>query len=214
MRGSTPTTPQQRAALEICLEHFLNDPQTASEVKTAFSNLNNSAVKILLEQAANPQFLRKRLGVAGGAISQDQDYLNRRAIALKIKEPLDYPIVVDTVLANLLNQDANISAAALDTLRKINGVEKLPEFQSAMNQLKSSSNPRLRLIAASVLHGSYLGDALRDVQPGSVLDLPILRYSNRAHSCQARTGRQGMRVLPCQPCHLQALATQCARRIL
>ncbi len=66
------------------------------------------------------------MGVAGGAVSQDQDYLNRHAAALKIKEPLDYPLVVDTVMAALLNPDANISAAALDTLRKVKGVEQSP----------------------------------------------------------------------------------------
>ena len=47
---------------------------------------------------------------------------------MKIKEPLEYPLVVDTVLASLLNPDANVSAAALDTLRKVKGVEKRAGF--------------------------------------------------------------------------------------
>ena len=37
-------------------------------------------------------------------------------------------MVVDTVMASLLNPDANVSAAALDTLRKVKGVEKRPGF--------------------------------------------------------------------------------------
>jgi HEAT repeat protein len=190
----------QRASLEICLEHFLEDPQTAPQVKTAFAKLNNSAVKILLEEAGNPQFLKRRLGVSGGAISQDQDFLNRRVAALKIKEPLDYPIVVNTVLANLLNQDANISAAALDTLRKVKDAEKLPEFQAAMNQLKGSSNPRLRLISGSVLRGSSLGEALRDVQPGSVLDFRY--FVTRIEPILAKPGPDGKACVFCHASHV------------
>ena len=55
-------------------------------------------------------------------------------LTLKIKEPLEYPIVVDMILANLMNPDANVSAAALDTLRKVKGVEQRPDFHSAMEQ--------------------------------------------------------------------------------
>ena len=39
-----------------------------------------------------------------------------------------------------------------------------------MEKLNRSKNPRLKLIAERVLEGKGLGDALRDVQPGSVLD--------------------------------------------
>ena len=131
----------QRAALRVCFEHFLSDPQTAPEVKTAFANLNTSALRILMEDAGNPQFLKRRLGVAGGAVSQDQDYLDRHTAALKLKEPLEYPIVVDTVLANLLNKDANVSAAALDTLRKVKGIEQRPDFQAAMKKLQNFNQP-------------------------------------------------------------------------
>jgi hypothetical protein len=105
----------QRAAVRISFEHFLNDPNTASAVKAEFANLNVTALSILIEEANNPKFLKRRLGVAGGAVSQDQDYLNRHAATLKIKEPLEYPIVVDVILASLMNPDANVSAAALDT---------------------------------------------------------------------------------------------------
>lgn len=190
----------QRASVQICLEHFLDDPQTETQVKTAFSSLNNSAVRILLEEAGNPQFLKRRLGVAGGAISQDQDYLNRRAAELKIKEPLDYPIVVGTVLANLLNENANISAAALDTLVKVKGVEQLAEFRSAMNQLKMSTNPRLKLIASSVLKGKNLNDALRDVQPGAVLDFRY--FVTRIEPILANPGPDGKACVFCHASHV------------
>ncbi len=138
----------QRAAIRVSFEHFLGDPQTEPAVKTAFANLNVSALGILMEEAGNPQFLKRRLGVAGGALSQDQDYLNRHAAQKKIKEPLEYPIVVDTVLASLLNPDANVSAAALDTLRKVKDVEQRPDFKAAMGKLQSSGNPRLKRIQA------------------------------------------------------------------
>jgi len=168
LRSFTPEV--QRAAVQVALEHFMDDPQTEPAVKTAFANLNTSALGIFLEEVNNPIFLKKRLGVAGGAVSQDQDYLNRNAAIKKIKEPLEYPLVVDTVVASLLNSDANVSAAALDTLRKVKGVEKRPDFRADMEKLQNSSNPRMKLIASSVLKGKDLGEALRDVQPGSVLD--------------------------------------------
>ena len=81
-------TDVQRAAVRICFEHFLNDPQSMPPVKTAFDKMNDSALQVFMEEAGNPQFLKRRLGVAGGAVSQDQDYLNRHAAILKIKEPL------------------------------------------------------------------------------------------------------------------------------
>ena len=78
LAGLHSFTPEiQRAAVQVSLEHFLGDPQTEPAVKTAFANLNTSALSILLEEVGNPVFLKRRLGVAGGAVSQDQDYLNR-----------------------------------------------------------------------------------------------------------------------------------------
>ena len=44
-------------------------------------------------------------------------------------------------------------AAALDVLRKVKNVEQRPDFRAAMEQLQDSSNPRLKLIAVSVLQG-------------------------------------------------------------
>jgi len=190
----------QRATVRVSFEHFLDDPQTAPVVKTAFANLNDAGLGILIEEAGNPQFLKRRLGVAGGAVSQDQDYLNRNAGAKKIKEPLDYPIVVDTVLASLLSTDANVSAAALDTLRKVKGVEKRPDFQSAMKQLQNSSNPRLKLISSSVLKGKNLNDALKDVQPGSVLDFRY--FVNRIEPILATPGADGKACVFCHASHV------------
>ena len=190
----------QRAALRVCFEHFLSDPQTAPEVKTAFANLNTSALRILMEDAGNPQFLKRRLGVAGGAVSQDQDYLDRHTAALKLKEPLEYPIVVDAVLANLLNKDANVSAAALDTLRKVKGIEQRPDFQAAMKNLQTSTNPRLKLISANVLQGKKLSDALVDVQPGSVLDFRY--FVARIEPILAKPGADGKACVFCHASHV------------
>jgi len=198
LRSYTPAV--QRAAIKICLEDFLNDPQTAALVKTAFSNLSNPALNILFEEAGNPEFLKKRFGISGGAVSQDQDYLDRHAGAVKIKQPLDYPIVVDTVLAALLNPDGNTSAAALDTLRKVKDVEKRPDFLAAMNQLRDSSNPRLKLIANSVSHGKSLDDALRDVQPGSVLDFRY--FVTNVEPILAKPGPDGKACVFCHASHV------------
>lgn len=190
----------QRASIQISLEHFLNDPQTAPLVKAEFSKLNNPGLSVLFELADNPQFLKKRFGISGGAVSQDQDYLNRRAGELKIKEPLDYPIVLDTVLASLLNSDANVSAAALDTLRKVKGVEQRPDFRSAMNTLQNSGNPRLKLIATSVLQGKELSEALKDVQPGSVLDFRY--FVTRIEPILAKPGPDGKACVFCHASHV------------
>jgi HEAT repeat protein len=193
-------TEVQRASVRICFEHFLKDPQSAASVKTAFANLNDSALGVFMEEAGNPQFLKRRLGVAGGAVSQDQDYLNRHAAALEIKKPLEYPLVVDTVMAAVLSSDANISAAALDTLRKVPGVEQRPDFRAAMNQLKNSSNPRLKLISTSVLEGKNLTDALRDVQPGSVLDFRY--FVTRVEPILAKPGGDGKACVFCHASHV------------
>ena len=193
-------TEVSRAAVRICFEHFLNDPQSEAAVKTAFANLNDSSLQVFMEEAGNPQFLKRRLGVSGGAVSQDQDYLNRHANAMKIKEPLDYPIVVDTIVAALLDSDANVSAAALDTLRKVKGVEKRADFQAAMQKLEQSSNPRLKLIATNVANGKNLSDALKDVQPGSVLDFRY--FVSKIEPILATPGRDGKACVFCHASHV------------
>jgi hypothetical protein len=193
-------TEVQRAAVRICFEHFLRNPQSTVAVKAAFANLNDSALGVFMEEAGNPQFLKRRLGVAGGAVSQDQDYLNRHTAALEIKKPLEYPLVVDTVMAAVLSSDANISAAALDTLRKVPGVEQRPDFRAAMDQLKNSTNPRLKLISTSVLEGKNLTDALRDVQPGSVLDFRY--FVTRVEPILAKPGGDGKACVFCHASHV------------
>ncbi len=193
-------TDVQRAAVRICFEHFLNDPESMPPVKTAFASLNASALQVFMEEAGNPQFLKRRLGVAGGAVSQDQDYLNRHAATLRIKEPLEYPLVVDTVVAALLDPDANVSAAAMDTLRKVHGVEKRPDVRTAMNKLQNSSNPRLKLIATNVLKGKNLSDSLRDVQPGSVLDFRY--FVTRVEPILATPGGDGKACVFCHASHV------------
>jgi HEAT repeat protein len=201
LAGLHSFTPEvQRAAVQVILEHFLDDPQTEPAVKAAFADMNASALGVFLEAVGNPQFLKKRLGVAGGAVSQDQDYLNRNAGIKKIKEPLEYPLVVDTVMASLLNSDANVSAAALDTLRQVKGVEQRPDFRAAMDKLKSSSNPRLKVIAARVLEGKNLSDALRDVQPGSVLDFHY--FVTRIEPILAAPGPDGKACVFCHASHV------------
>ncbi|HTB96340.1 MAG TPA: HEAT repeat domain-containing protein [Terracidiphilus sp.] len=190
----------QRASLQICFEHLLSDPQFAPAVKTAFAKLNATALRFLMDDAGDPQFLKRRLGVAAGAVSQDQDYLNGHAAVMKIKEPLDYPIVVDTILANLLNADANVSAAALDTLRKVKDVEQRPDFKAAMVKLQNSTNPRLKLIATSVQEGKPLSEALRDVQPGEVLDFRY--FVTKVEPILAAPGPDGKACAFCHASHV------------
>jgi len=195
-----PLPDVQRAALRICFEHFLNDPRSAKTVQDAFAKMNNSALRNLIEIADNPQFLKRRLGVSGGAISQDQDYLNRQAVGMKLKEPLEYPLVVDTIMSSLLNPDANLSAAALDTLRKVKGVEQRPDFRTAMNKLQTSTNPRLKLIATRVLQGKDLSETLRDVQPGSVLDFRF--FVANVEPILAKPGPDGKACVFCHASHV------------
>jgi hypothetical protein len=57
------------------------------------------------------------------------------------------------VLATLHDPDANARAAALDVLRKVKDVEQRPDFRAALAELQKDNNPRLKLIAASVLEG-------------------------------------------------------------
>jgi hypothetical protein len=190
----------QRASIEVILEHYLDNPADEAAVKTALANMNDGARATFLDVVGNPQYLKKRLGVAGGAVSQDQDYLNRNANARKIKTPLEYPLVVDTVLTSLHSKDANVSAAALDTLRRVKGVEKRDDFRASMEQLQSSTNPRLKLIATSVIKGKNLNEALRDVQPGSVLDFRY--FVSKIEPILAAPGPDGKACVFCHASHV------------
>ena len=197
---NSPNPDVRRAAVDIAFEHFLDDVVVEPALKKAFSNLSPPAQRTFMEEAANPEFLKKRLGLSGGAVSQDQDYLNRNAGIKKMKVPLDYPVVVDTVMAGLLSPDANVSAAALDTLGKVKGVETRPEFRAAMTTLAQSKNPRLQLIAARVLEGKDLGDALRDVEPGSVLDFRF--FESKVEPILAARGPDGLACVFCHSSHV------------
>ena len=86
------------------------------------------------------------------------------------------------------------------TLRKVPGVEQRPEFRAAMNQLKNSTNPRLKLISTSVLEGKNLTDSLRDVQPGSVLDFSY--FVTRVEPILAKPGGDGKACVFCHASHV------------
>jgi len=197
---NSPESDVRRAAVDIAFEHFLNDSAVEPALKAAFSNLSPPAQRTFMEEAANPEFLKKRLGLSGGAVSQDQDYLNRNAGIKKLKTPLEYPLVVDTVMNSLLNQDANVSAAALDTLGKVKGIERRPQFRAAMEKLDQSKNPRLKLIATRILEGKDLRDALRDVEPGSVLDFRF--FQSKVEPILAARGPDGLACVFCHSSHV------------
>ncbi len=197
-----PNPEVQRAAVRVSLEHFLADPQTQPMVKTAFAHLDPSATSVLLEEVGDPKFMNRHAGVSGGAISQDQGYfLNKSLVAIKRPtDLLDDPLVLSTVLNSLNNPDNNVRAAGLDTLRKVKGVEQRPEFRTAMEQLKNDNNPRLKLIATSVLEGNKLSDALKDVQPGSVLDFNY--FVAKIEPILATQGADGKACVFCHASHV------------
>jgi hypothetical protein len=120
---------------------------------------------------------------------------------------LDNPLVLTTVLNSLHNPDNNVRAAGLDTLRKVKGVELRPEFRAAMEQLQNDNNPRLKLIAASVLQGKTLSEpapacrgALKDVQPGSVLDFNY--FVAKIEPILATQGADGKACVFCHASHV------------
>jgi hypothetical protein len=103
-------------------------------------------------------------------------------------------------MAGLLSPDANVSAAALDTLGKVKDVEKRPDFRAAMEILDRSANPRLKLISARVLEGKDLRDALRDVEPGSVLDFRF--FESKVEPILAARGPDGLACVFCHSSHV------------
>ncbi len=192
----------QRAAVRVCLEHFLGDPRTNEQVKIAFGQLNSSGMGVFLEEVGDPKFLSRHLGIAGGAVSQDQAYfLNKSLVAVrKPTDLLDNPVVLQTVLASLQDPDNNVRAAGLDTLRKAKNVEVRPEFRAAMEQLQNDKNPRLKLIAAGVLQGKKLSEALKDVPPGSVLDFNY--FVAKIEPILATQGADGKACVFCHASHV------------
>ena len=197
-----PNPEVQRAAVRVSLEHFLADPSMEPVVKTAFEHLNPSGMGVFLEEVGDPKFLNRHAGVSGGAISQDQGYfLNKSLVAIKRPtDLLENPLVLSTVLASLQNPDNNVRAAGLDTLRKVKGVEQRPEFHAAMEQLQTDANPRLKLIAVSVLQGKKLSEALKDVQPGSVLDFNY--FVAKIEPILATQGADGKACVFCHASHV------------
>jgi len=189
----------QRAALQASIEHFINAPDLQPAVTKAYAGLNANALRILMELVVDPKFIHRHAGVSGGAVSQDQDYLNRNG-GVQVLKPLDNEIVFHTVLAAVTNKDSNVSAAALDTLRSVKDVEKRPEFIAAMQQLQNSTNPRLKLISGNVLQGKKLSEALRDVQPGSLLDFNY--FVAKIEPILATTGPDGKACVFCHANHV------------
>ena len=70
----------------------------------------------------------------------------------------------------------------------------------AWSQLQNDSNPRLKLIAESVLQGKKLSDALKDVQPGSVLDFNY--FVTKIEPILAKPGADGKACVFCHASHV------------
>ena len=191
-----PSPEVQRAAIRIALERFIDSPATAPLVAAAFKRLGSSERNILIEEVNDPKFMRRHAGVAGGALSQDQQYFLGSDYKYKDPDFLAKPLVIETVLASLTDRDANLRAAALDLLRKRKDVDKEPEFRAAMQTLKTDPNPRLQLIATNVLAGKTLGEALKDVEPGTVLD-----YAYFVQKVEPILGTPGPDGKACVMCH-------------
>jgi hypothetical protein len=113
---------------------------------------------------------------------------------------LENPIVLNAVLETLHDPDANAPAAALDVLRKVKDVEQQPGFRAALAELQKDNNPRLKLIAASVLEGKKLSEALKDVLPGSVLDYNY--FVTRIEPILAKPGADGKACVFCHASHV------------
>ncbi len=197
---SDPDAGVQRSAIQICLEHFLSDPQTSAQVAKAFGRLGSSQRSILIEEVNDPKFMRRHLGVSGGAVSQDQAYFLGHNTFYKDPDFLANPMVLNTVMASLEDPDANVRAAALDLLRKVKGVEQRPDFRAALQKLEGEQNPRLKLIAQRVLGGKKLSEALADVEPGSVLDYRF--FVAKIEPILATPGADGKACVFCHASHV------------
>ena len=132
----------QRAAIQMALDR-LQDPKEAALSTQIFGHLGSSQRSILIEEVNEPRFLRRHGGVSGGAISQDAVYVSAKKRVNPSAHLLGEPIVFEAVLASLSDPEANVRAAALDLLRKQDGIEANSEFRSALDRLKNDPNPRL-----------------------------------------------------------------------
>src|SRR6201996_7350624 len=189
----------ERAAIQIALES-VSDPHQTVIAGDVFGKLGSSQRSVLIEEVSDPKFLNARFGVSGGALSQDQRYFLGKNAANSPPDLLAEPIVFKAVLAALEDRDANVRAAALDLLRKSNGIEQRSEFRAALEHMQNDPNPRLKIIAQNVLSGKKLGDALADVKPGAVLDFNY--FVEKVEPILAATGPDGKACVMCHASHV------------
>ncbi|HXA64360.1 MAG TPA: HEAT repeat domain-containing protein [Bryobacteraceae bacterium] len=191
----------QRAAIQITLERFLDDVDMQTLLGTTFDRLGSSQRNILIEEVSDPKFMRRHLGVSGGAVSQDRSYvLGNGKYLYKAPDFLNHPVVFRAVMASLGDRDANVRAAALDLLRKVQGIELRPDFRAALDRLRNDPNQRLQLIANRVLSGKNLKEALADVEPGSVLDFRF--FVSKIEPILAAPGADGKACVVCHATHV------------
>ncbi|MGA8029856.1 MAG: HEAT repeat domain-containing protein [Bryobacteraceae bacterium] len=194
-----PDRDVERAAIQIALEH-VTDPRETAVTAQVFSQLGSSQRSVLIEEVSDPKFLLSHLGVSGGAVSQDQQYFLGKKAAVHFPDLLDQPIVFNAVIASLDDSDANVRAAALDLLRESKGIEQRPEFRAALERLRNDPNARLKTIAANVLSGKNLREALADVEPGSVLDFNY--FVAKVEPILATPGADGKACVMCHATHV------------
>ncbi|PYV16943.1 MAG: hypothetical protein DMG21_09940 [Acidobacteria bacterium] len=195
-----PDPSVERASIQIVLERFLSAPETQPLVKTAFGSLTSSARGILIEEANDPKFARRHAGTSGGAISQDQNYFLGEEYNYKPPDFLASPVVLDTVVQSLSDHDANVRAAALDLLTKVKGVEKRPDFLVQMKRLETDPNLRLQLVAAGVLGGKKLQEALEEIAPKAVVDYGY--FVAKIEPILATPGADGKACVMCHASHV------------
>jgi hypothetical protein len=196
-----PDRDVQRAAIQIALNR-LEDPRESGLIQEVFGHLGSSQRSVLVEEVTDPKFLRSRShgDVSGGAVSQDAAYVNGKKLVNPSVKLLAEPVVFAAVLQSLSDPDANVRAAALDLLRKSEGIEKNPGFQAALERMQNDPNSRLQLIAKNVLSGKKLVDALQDVKPGSVLDFDY--FVAKVEPILANTGPDGKACVMCHASHV------------
>ena len=196
-----PDADVQRAGIQIALARFLDDPAFEPMAAKAFDHLGSSQRSILIEEVNDPKFMRKHLGVSGGAVSQDRAYFLGNG-KYRYKEPdfLDNAVVFKAVVASLSDRDANVRAASLDLLRKVKDIEQNVAFREALERLKNDPNQRLQVIAARVLDGKKLREALADVEPGSVLDFDF--FVSKVEPILASPGADGKACVMCHATHV------------
>jgi HEAT repeat protein len=189
----------QRAAIQIALER-LQDPRERALTEQVFGRLGTSQRSVLIEEVSDPKFLTNHLGVSGGALSQDQKYFLGKGAIKRPPDLLDQAIVFNAIIGSLDDHDANVRAAALDLLRRSKGIEQRSEFRAALDRMQNDPNPRLKLIARNVLSGKKLGEALADVQPGSVLDFNY--FVSKIEPILATPGADGKACVMCHATHV------------